>query len=48
MAAHSVEAVVIGAGVIGLATARALAMKGKEVFIFERASTIGTGKNEQR
>jgi choline dehydrogenase-like flavoprotein len=41
---HHVEAVVIGAGVIGLAVARALAIKGKEVLIVERASTIGSGK----
>jgi L-2-hydroxyglutarate oxidase LhgO len=44
-AAHHVEAVVIGAGVIGLAVARALALKGKEVLILERASTIGSGKS---
>lgn len=43
-AAHNVEAVVIGAGVIGLAVARALSIKGKEVLIVERASTIGSGK----
>ena len=42
-AANRVEAVVIGAGVIGLAVARALALKGKEVLIVERASTIGSG-----
>ena len=37
------EAVVIGAGVVGLAVARALARKGKEVLIIERAPTIGSG-----
>ena len=36
-----VEAVVIGAGVIGLATARALALAGHEVVVLERAYTIG-------
>src|SRR5437763_3148157 len=36
-----VEAVVIGAGVIGLAVARALALAGHEVIILERAYTIG-------
>jgi L-2-hydroxyglutarate oxidase LhgO len=36
-----VEAVVIGAGVIGLAAARALALAGHEVVVLERASTIG-------
>lgn len=34
----------IGAGVIGLAVARALAAKGKEVLVLERASTIGSGQ----
>jgi L-2-hydroxyglutarate oxidase LhgO len=38
-----VEACVIGAGVVGLAVARALAKAGKEVLILERASNIGTG-----
>lgn len=36
-----VESVVIGAGVIGLATARALALAGHEVVVLERAYTIG-------
>ena len=36
-----VEAVVIGAGVIGLAAARALALAGHEVIVLERAYTIG-------
>ena len=36
-----VEAVVIGAGVIGLAVARALALAGHEVVVLERAYTIG-------
>jgi L-2-hydroxyglutarate oxidase LhgO len=35
------EAVVVGAGVIGLAAARALALAGHEVIILERADTIG-------
>ena len=34
---------VIGAGVVGLAIARSLAMAGKEVLILERASTICSG-----
>ena len=38
-----VECVVIGAGVIGLAVARRLAMAGKEVVVLETAETIGTG-----
>jgi L-2-hydroxyglutarate oxidase LhgO len=37
-----VECVVIGAGVIGLAVARRLAMAGKEVIVVESAETIGT------
>jgi L-2-hydroxyglutarate oxidase LhgO len=36
-----VEAVIIGAGVIGLAAARALALAGREVIVLERAYTIG-------
>lgn len=35
------ECVVIGAGVIGLAAARALALAGHEVVVVERAATIG-------
>jgi L-2-hydroxyglutarate oxidase LhgO len=38
-----VECVVIGAGVVGLAVARALALAGREVLVLEAASTIGTG-----
>jgi L-2-hydroxyglutarate oxidase LhgO len=37
----AVEAVVVGAGVIGLAAARALALRGREVIVLERAHTIG-------
>jgi len=36
-----VECVVVGAGVIGLAAARALALAGYEVLVLERAYTIG-------
>ncbi len=36
-----VECVVIGAGVVGLATARALALAGHEVIVLDRAYTIG-------
>ncbi len=38
-----VECVVIGAGVIGLAVARALALGGHEVMVLEAAPAIGTG-----
>jgi L-2-hydroxyglutarate oxidase LhgO len=37
-----VDCVVIGAGVIGLAVARKLAMAGREVIVVERADAIGT------
>src|SRR5512135_2841277 len=38
----SVEAVVIGAGVVGLAVARALAIAGRETLILESAATFGS------
>ena len=38
----SVECVVIGAGVVGLAVARALALAGREVVILEAEDAIGT------
>ncbi len=37
-----VDCIVIGAGIIGIAVARALAMKGREVLILEKAPSIGT------
>ena len=37
-----VQTVVIGAGVVGLAVARALALAGREVIVLERADRIGT------
>ena len=39
---ESVEAVVVGAGVVGLAVARALALAGREVVIIEAEDAIGT------
>ncbi len=39
----SVDAIVIGAGVVGLAVARALALQGREVMVLEAANAIGTG-----
>ena len=39
---ESVDCVVIGAGVVGLAVARALAQAGREVIILEAADMIGT------
>lgn len=40
---ESVDCIVIGAGVVGLAVARALSMAGREVIVVERADAIGTG-----
>ena len=40
---ESVESVVIGAGVVGLAVARRLARAGREVLVLEAAEAIGTG-----
>src|SRR5437899_1005336 len=47
MPAEQVDAVVIGAGVAGLAIARALALGGREVIVLERESTIGTGTSSR-
>lgn len=38
-----VDCVVVGAGVVGLAVARALALAGRDVMVLERANAIGTG-----
>ena len=43
----SVDAAVIGAGVIGLAVARSLAEAGREVVVLESADTIGTGTSSR-
>nr|MCU0951197.1 FAD-dependent oxidoreductase [Burkholderiaceae bacterium] len=42
-----VDAVVIGAGVVGLAVARALAQSGREVLVLEAERTIGTGTSSR-
>lgn len=39
----AVDCVVVGAGVVGLAVARALALQGREVMVLEAADAIGTG-----
>lgn len=39
----TVDAVVVGAGVVGLAVGRALAQRGLETLVLERESAIGTG-----
>lgn len=41
------DCVVIGAGVVGLAVARALALAGREVMVLEAASTIGSGTSSR-
>ncbi|MDP3254209.1 MAG: NAD(P)/FAD-dependent oxidoreductase [Hydrogenophaga sp.] len=44
---EQVDALVIGAGVVGLAVARALALAGREVMVLERESAIGTGTSSR-
>ncbi len=43
----TVDCLVVGAGVVGLAVARALALAGREVVIVERAGAIGTGTSSR-
>lgn len=43
MEQFEVEYVVVGAGVVGLSVARALAQLGKDVLLVDQAETIGTG-----
>jgi L-2-hydroxyglutarate oxidase LhgO len=40
---NDLDCVVVGAGVVGLAVARALALQGRDVMVLEAASSIGTG-----
>ena len=42
-----VDCIVIGAGVVGLAVARALALTGREVMVLEEANAIGTGTSSR-
>ena len=42
-----VDCVVIGAGVVGLAVARALALQGREVMVLEATNAIGTGTSSR-
>lgn len=44
---ESVDCVVVGAGVVGLAAARALALAGREVIVVEAAEGIGTGTSSR-
>jgi L-2-hydroxyglutarate oxidase LhgO len=47
MTAWSIDAVVIGAGVVGLACARRLALAGFETLVLEAADAIGTGTSSR-
>ena len=42
-----VECVVVGAGVVGLAVARALALSGREVWVLEATAGIGNGASSR-
>jgi len=42
-----IECVVVGAGVVGLAVARALAARGREVLVLEAAEAIGVGTSSR-
>ena len=42
-----VDCVVVGAGVVGLAVARALALQGREVMVLEAVNAIGTGTSSR-
>ncbi len=44
---EQVDCVVIGAGVVGLAVARALALKGREVMVLESTAAIGTATSSR-
>lgn len=44
---ETVDCVVIGAGVVGLAVARAMALAGREVIILESTDSIGTGTSSR-
>ncbi len=42
-----IECVVIGAGVVGLAVARAMVARGREVIVLEAGEAVGTGKSSR-
>jgi L-2-hydroxyglutarate oxidase LhgO len=44
---ETIDAVVIGAGVVGLAVGRALALRGLETVVLERENAIGTGTSSR-
>ena len=43
MSVEQVDSVVIGAGVVGLAVARALALAGREEIVLDAAASYGSG-----
>ena len=43
----SIDSLIIGAGVVGLAVARALALEGREVIVVEAENAIGTGTSSR-
>lgn len=47
MSTTDVDAVVVGAGVVGLASARALALRGRQVLVLEAAEAVGTGTSSR-
>ena len=47
MSDFAIDAVVVGAGVVGLATARRLALAGLETLVIEAADAIGTGTSSR-
>jgi L-2-hydroxyglutarate oxidase LhgO len=47
MRMDNIDVVVVGAGVMGLAVARALAMAGREVLVLEAAESFGTGTSSR-
>ena len=47
MTTDTVDCVVVGAGVVGLAVARALALQGRDVLVLEAAHAIGTGTSSR-
>lgn len=46
-ASDSVDAVIVGAGVVGLAITRALALQGLQVVLIEQATAFGTGTSSR-
>lgn len=44
---EKIDCVIIGAGIVGLAVARALAQRGRETLVLEAADSIGTGTSSR-